>query len=282
MKIQIVIDSASDITLQELKQWQVKLIPMPLFCGNDTWQDDKTKPMDVFWDLLIGGSDVKTSQPSPDAFAQVFEQAKKAGEAVICVLISSKLSGTYQGAVLARSMVGYENIYIVDAKGAAAAAAEKLLVKRACELRDAGELSAPQIAADLEQFRGRIRLFACLDTLGYIARGGRLPKSVAAIGNAIKLKPIVCFSAEGEIHVLKKVLGGKNAMREMTELAMSHSVCADYPVIPLFAQNDENCLCYVESLRNAGFPVRMQEPQGIGATIGTYIGPGGYGIAFVE
>ena len=88
MKIQIVTDAASDITLQELKQWQVKLIPMPLFCGNDTWPDDKTKPMDVFWDLLIGGSDVKTSQPSPDAFAQVFEQAKKAGEAVICVLIS--------------------------------------------------------------------------------------------------------------------------------------------------------------------------------------------------
>lgn len=94
--------------------------------------------------------------------------------------------------------IHYENIFIIDAKGAAAAAAaEKLLVKRACELRDAGELSAPQIAADLEQFRSRIRLYACLDTLEYLARGGRLPKSIATVGNAIKLKPIVSFSEEG-------------------------------------------------------------------------------------
>lgn len=97
----------------------------------------------------------------------------------------------------------------------------------------------------------------------------------------IKLKPIVSFSAEGEFHVLKKVLGGKRAMREMTELVMSHSVCTDYPVIPLFAQSNENCLFYMENLKNAGFSDRMQEPQGIGATIGTYIGPGGYGITFV-
>lgn len=82
--------------------------------------------------------------------------------------------------------------------------------------------------------------------------------------------------------MLKKVLGGKRAMREMTELAMSHSVCIDYPVIPLFAQNNENCLFYMEHLKNAGFSARMQEPQGISATIGTYIGPGGYGITFVE
>lgn len=282
MGIQILTDSASDITLREMSQWQVKLIPLPLFCGDDTWPDDKTKPMDAFWDLLIGGADIKTSQPSPDAFVQVFEQAKEAGDAVICILISSKLSGTCQGAELARSMVGYENIFIIDAKGAAAAAAEKLLVIRACELRDSGELTAAQIASELERFRSRIRLLACLDTLEYLARGGRLPKKVASIGDAIRLKPIICFSAEGEIHVLKKVLGGKNAMREMTELAMSHSVCADYPVIPLFAQNDENCRCYMENLKNAGFPVQVQEPQGIGATIGTYIGPGGYGIAFVE
>lgn len=282
MGIQILTDSASDITLKELKDWRVKLIPMPLLCGNDTWLDDRTRPMDMFWDLLIGGADIKTSQPSPDAFVQVFEQAKEAGDAVICILISSKLSGTYQGAMLAKSMVDYDNIYIIDAKGAAATAAEKLLVKRACELRDAGELSAPQIAAELEQFRSRIRLYACLDTLEYLARGGRLPKSVANIGNAIKLKPIISFSAEGEIHLLKKVLGGKRAMQEMTELVISHSVCSDFPVIPLFAQNDENCRIYMESLKNAGFSARMQEPQGIGSTIGTYIGPGGYGITFVE
>ena len=127
-----------------------------------------------------------------------------------------------------------------------------------------------------------MRLIACLDTLEYLARGGRLPAAVASIGTKLQLKPIIVFGENGEIQVVKKCMGSKRAMRDMTEMVTECRINPEYPVIPIFAQNDRNCQEYVASLKNAGCVGAMQAPQGIGATIGSYIGPGGYGIVFVE
>lgn len=282
MGIRIFTDSASDITLEELAERKVGLIPMPLQWDGITCLDDKTIPTETFWNLLVGGTDIKTSQPTPDAFISAFEEARQAGDDVICILISSRLSGAVQGAMLARSLGDYEKVYIIDAGGAAASAAEKLLVYHACRLRDEGKLTAREMVEDLERFRSRIRLFACIDTLEYLARGGRLSRSVAGIGTAMKIKPIIRFSRDGDIHVTKKVMGGRRAMEEMTDIAMAHRICLDYPVIPLYSFDRDNCMAYLRQLKEAGFPVNPKEPEPIGATIGAYIGPGGYGLAFVE
>lgn len=279
MGIRIITDSASDITRAEMEQYQVELIPIPLLCGEKTYMDDKTMETDFFWKMLTDGVNIKTSLPSPDSFLQVFEDAKAQGDEVVCILISSGFSGTYQSAVLAKSMAEYDKIYLVDSK--CAAAAEKMLVFRACELRENG-LAAEEIAADLEIFRGRVHLIACLDTLEYLKRGGRLSGAAASIGNMLKLKPVITFSKEGEILVLGKARGAKKALKEMTELAMKPKLEEAYPVIPIYAQNDVNCQEYMAALHEAGFRVNEKVPEGIGATIGTYIGPGGYGITYVE
>lgn len=279
MGIRIITDSASDITRAEMEQHQVELIPIPLLCGEKTYMDDKTMETDFFWKMLTDGVNIKTSLPSPDSFLQVFEDAKAQGDEVVCILISSGFSGTYQSAVLAKSMAEYDKIYLVDSK--CAAAAEKMLVFRACELRENG-LAAEAIAADLETFRRRVHLIACLDTLEYLKRGGRLSGAVASIGNMLKLKPVITFSEEGEILVLGKARGAKKALREMTELAMKPELEEAYPVIPIYAQNDANCKEYMAALHEAGFSANEKVPEGIGATIGTYIGPGGYGITYVE
>lgn len=282
MKIRILTDSASDLTPEELDSHQVGLIPMPVLCGDKTYMDDKTIPMETFWEMLFQGISVKTSQPSPDAFIHAFEAAKKAGEAAICIVISSALSGTFQCALMARQMVGYEHIHVIDAGKAAAAAAEKMLVLEACRLRDTGRYSAAEIAEQLEQFRSRVRLIACLDTLEYLARGGRLPKTVAGLGTALKVKPIITLSPQGEIAVCKKVVGFQRAMREMVAFAQSFSVDTSYPLIPIFAHTQQNCQMFLDHLQQAGFSHPTQVPETIGATIGTYIGPGGYGLVFVE
>lgn len=275
-------DSASDLTLEELATNRVELIPMPLLCGENIYPDDKTTPMEVFWKMLINGTDIKTSQPSPETFLKAFEAAKQAGDEVVCILISSKLSGTYQGAVLARSMADYEPIYIIDSQSAAASVAEKILVLHACKLRDNTDMSAAEIAAELEGLRSRVHLYACLDTLEYLARGGRLPKAAANIGTVMKVKPIITFNEEGEIKVVKKVLGGQRAMSTMVEDVLSYSIDTGHAVIPIYAHNNMNTLEYISHLKQAGFSYEMKTPEPIGATIGTYIGPGGYGIVFVE
>lgn len=281
MSIRIFTDSASDITRSELKELQAELIPMPLQCGEETYLDDKTTPMETFWQMLLDGVNIKTSLPSPDTFVQKFEEAKAAGDEVICILIAAKLSGTYQGAMLAKQIVDYDGIYVIDGGHAAASVAEKMLVIAACRMRDRG-CTAREIVQELERLKSRVRLIACLDTLEYLARGGRLPAAVASIGTKLQLKPIILFGADGEIQVAKKCMGGKRAMRDMTAMVTEWGIDPEFPVIPIFAQNDANCQEYVSSLRSSGCGEEMQAPQGIGATIGSYIGPGGYGLVFVE
>ena len=125
MSVRIFTDSASDITLQEMEEKQIGLIAMPLLCGEKTYIDDKTIPMTTFWEMLLDGVNIKTSLPSPECFVKIFEEAKNKKEEVVCILISSGFSGTYQGAMLAKSMVDYEGIYIIDSKCAAAAEKQK-------------------------------------------------------------------------------------------------------------------------------------------------------------
>lgn len=282
MNIRIYTDSASDITREELKTYNVGLIPMPLSCGDETYIDDKTIPTEVFWEMMLEGKTIKTSQPSPEAFIDAFEAAKQAGDAIICILIASKLSGTYQCARMARSMVDYEPVYIIDAQGAAAAAAEKMLVFRACQLRDEGKLTAAEIAEDLERFRTRVRLIACIDTLEYLARGGRLSRAAANIGGLMQVKPIITLSEDGEIKVSKKVMGAHHAMKEMTAKALSYAVDPAFPVIPIYAYDDTNCREFLTCIQTGGYKCDTKDPEPIGATIGAYIGPGGYGLVFVE
>lgn len=279
MSIRIITDAAADITLEELKEWDVDLIPVPLQCGEESYMDDKTIPAETFWNMLLNGATIKTSLPSPDAYLQIFKQAKEAGDDVIYISISSGFSGTFQSAVLAKSMAEYENIWLIDSK--CAAAAQKMLVIRACDLRKKGA-SAKEIAEDLETFRERVHLIACLDTLEYLKRGGRLSSVAANIGTMLRLKPIITFSKEGEILVAKKSRGSKKALQDMIAMATEPQMDPEYPVIPIFAQNDKNCQGYLTALKTEGFQADCKTPEGIGATIGTYIGPGGYGLVYVE
>lgn len=282
MSIRILTDSASDITREEMAAYGVDLIPMPVVCGAETYLDDKSVPVEFFWEKLLNDVPVKTSQPTPDAFLSAFEEAKQAGDEVICIVISSALSGTYQSALSYCKMAEYEPIYIVDADCAAAAAAEKMLVFEACRLRDAGGLTAAQIVEKLEAFRSRIRLFACIDTLKYLALGGRLSKAAAQIGTLANIKPMITLSEKGEIRVIKKTMGNHRAMRDLAAEVLQYRVSSEYPVIPIYAYDDANVLKFMEQLRKAGFTMETKPQEQIGATIGAYIGPGGYGIVFVE
>lgn len=280
MNIRILTDSAADFTPQQLREHDIRCVPMQITFGTDTYTDGLDLTGDIFWSRLTGGENPKTSQPSPDAFLREFEDAKAAGDAVVCILISSALSGTMQSAFIARDMADYAPIYIVDSR--TAAVAQQVLVLEACRLRDAGELTADQLAAYLESFRDRVKLFACLNTLEYLARGGRIPQAAASIGAFVQLKPLIALSPEGKVALVGKGIGRHRAFDGMLKLAKAAHVDARYPVIPIYACTPDNCLAFVEKLRAAGMAVRPEDATPIGATIATHIGPAAYGLVYVE
>ena len=117
--IRLVVDSSADFLAEELKEKNIELVPLNIALAGETYQDGVTLERNQFYEILTGQEDFpKTSQPSPENFLTLFENAKEAGDDVICILLSSSLSGTCQSAHLAKNMAEYDNIHIVDSLSA--------------------------------------------------------------------------------------------------------------------------------------------------------------------
>ena len=278
--IRIITDSAADFSVSELRAHNLTAVPIQIAFGDDTYEDGVTLTSDIFWNRIIAGENPKTSQPTPDAFLNVFEEAKAAGDSVVCILLSSGLSGTVQSAHLAKSMAEYDEIYIVDSK--LAATAQKMLALRACQLRDEGKLSAAEIASELERFAPRIRLYASLDTLDYLARGGRIPQAAATLGSLVQLKVLITINEEGKVGMAGKGMGLHRATASLLKLIQQHKIDDRFPVMPLYTHSTDNCLNLIKKLNLAGIAASEDSLNAVGATIATHIGPGAYGLVFVE
>lgn len=279
MCIRIVTDSAADMSAALLEQLNVTCVPLSVAFGDEVFLDNTTISLDDFYGRMIAGESPKTSQPTPEAFLKVFEEAKAAGDAVVYVGISSALSGTVQSATLARTMAEYDEIYIVDSL--TATAAEQILVRHACKLRDEGKLSAAEIAAELTNLRSRVHLYACVDTLEYLARGGRISRAAANIGTLVQLKPQLTINAEGTIDVIGKAIGRHRAMEAMVRLIKNANVDPNFNMLSYYAHQADNCQAYSEKLRKANFSNIEENAVAMAGTIGTHVGPGTYGAAFV-
>ena len=275
MKIRILTDTASDLTPAEVERLNIDIVELPVTMDGEeiSW-----KEIDTFWKLLIEGKLARTSQPSPEVFRTAFEQAKKDGDALICIVISSGMSGAYDSAVAVKEEVGYENVYVIDSKNAATT--EMILVKEACRMRDEGA-SAEEIVAMVEELKTRVKIFACLDTLKYLARGGRISKTAAAIGNIINLKPVITF-VDGYVTTFAKAFGIVQGANKLLEKMREIPVDPAFGYIPIYPDNSKNTLNFIERAKANGFDVDESKLTPIGATIGTHIGPSAFGIVFVE
>lgn len=279
MAIQIITDSAADYSAQEIEKRQIACIPMTVTFGDTEYLDGRDITKEQFFELLTAGNDFPhTSQPSPADFLECFNNAKKAGDTVIAILISSALSGTLQNAVLAKSMAEYEDIFIVDSK--IATLGMRILVDRAVKMRDNGN-TPQEIVTELERLKPRLRLFAGLDTLEYLAKGGRLSKTAATLGNLANLKPLITFSDDGNVTLCGKQMGIRHACKQVAKLVMEHEPDMNYPVYLLYSYDQKNCAAFHHALQKQGLKIDSPKVRGIGPIIGTHIGTGAFGIVYV-
>lgn len=275
--IRILVDSAADFTLEELKERNIDMVPLSVMLGDKTYLDTVELERNYFYELLDStGEFPKTSQPSPRAFASVFEDAKAKGDHVICILLSSGLSGTCQSAHLAKNMVDYDNIHIIDSLTATIAI--KLLAQYADKLRN---LNVPveTIVEKVEAVKSRVKITAAIDTLEYLQRGGRISKAAAAVGTLANLKPLITVTEEGTMAVPGKCIGRNKAIAGILKFVEEHPVDPEFPVYPIYTYGIENvekliAKCEKESIHCSAI-------QQIGSTIGAHIGSGAYGLIYV-
>ena len=160
MKVRIVVDSVADVT-EEVKK-RLTIVPLNIHFGEDEYVDGIDISRQEFYERLdVSKVLPTTSQPSPDAFAKVFEEAAQAGESVVALTVSSELSGTHQSAMIAAQDYS-DNVYVVDTLNVAVG--EGVLAEYALMLADQG-LSAVQIAEEIKNRREDVCLLALVDTL---------------------------------------------------------------------------------------------------------------------
>lgn len=274
--IRFLVDSGSDYDVQEAKEKGIYFAPLSITFGDETFQDGIDIDRKEFYDRLVNKDQFpKTSQPSPEIFLKYFNEAKENGDEVIGVMISSGISGTYQSAELAKKMCGYDKIYLIDSLTAIYSI--KIMVDYGIKLRDEGK-SAQEIVDAICSLKGKIQVLLAVDTLDNLYKGGRLTKMEAGIGNFAKLKPIVSIP-EGKVVMLKKCIGRKKAISGLAQLYNEYEIDKDFPMYAVYTYDENNMKLMKERLAKEG--IIIDNDYEMGATIGTHVGAGAFGLIIV-
>ena len=279
MGIKILVDSASDFTQAEAKQYGIEVLPLIVSFGDQEYLDGVNLTQKEFYEKLIETDTLpKTSQITPYRFTEAFEKLTENGDEVIVVTISSKLSNTYNSAVLAASE--FENkVYVVDSLSATAG--EKILCLYALRLIKEG-LNIKDIVNKLNEVKNKIRILAVVGTLEYLKKGGRISKATAFAGELLNIKPVISVE-DGVVKLVGKARGSKKANNLLNELIdKKGSIDFTMPYTTLYSGLSDLMLKkYIEDEKHLWEDNTDNIPIcNVGSTIGTHVGPGAIGVVF--
>ena len=278
MKTRIIVDSTADL-MPEIKE-RVHIVPLTLRFGEEEFIDGVTIDHKRFYEKLVECDVLPiTSQATPHAFTKEYEKAAEAGESAVVITISSKLSGTYQSAMIAAA--DYENIYVVDSGTCAMGGG--ILTELALKLLDEG-MDAKSIAEKLEEEKKKIIIVALVDTLEYLQKGGRVSKTVAFAGSVLNIKPVLSV-IDGEISLLGKARGSKMGNNLLVqEIDKAGGIDFEKPLLLGYSGlSDTLLLKYIEDSRHI-WEGNLDEVRytTVGSVIGTHVGPGAVVVAFYK
>ena len=276
MCVRIIVDSSTNVS--EKYREKIQSVPLTVRFGDKEYLDGVELSKHQFYEMLVE-SDVlpTTSQATPAAFADCFEAIASAGDSAVVITLSSKLSGTYQSAVLATE--DYPNIYVVDSQSVAIGTG--VLAQYAVELAQQG-MGAEEIAQVLTQQREKVCVVALLDTLEYLKKGGRISKTVAFAGGVLNIKPVVTIQ-DGAVALIGKARGSRNGNNLLVEkIREAGGVDFERPVLLGYTGLSSALLeKYVDDSK-ALWADHVDKLDGclLCSVIGTHTGPGAVAVAF--
>ena len=277
--IRIITDSAADLSPEEYAQLNITCIPLTVMFGEQEYQENVNLSKDQFYELLLSSDfPPKTAQPSPQYLMDLFEEAHKAGDSAIYVCLSSAISGTYQTALMTKNMLDYDDCHVVDSRNATGG--QRLIVQYAAKLRDEGK-TAEEIIAGIEDIRSRITLFACIDTLEYLYKGGRISQTVYKLGTLANIKPIITVEGDGSVGIPAKAMGMRKGIDYQCKQAAARPVDPEHPFYVMYTNNIGVARDLAKKLETIGISVDEAHTIQVGAAIGSHIGPDSCGLVYV-
>jgi DegV family protein with EDD domain len=273
--IRIVTDSSCDLPDSVIDRHRITVVPLTIRFGDEDLVDREELSVDEFWDRLTTGDVTpETAAPSVGRFQEAFQMLSDEGaDGIVVVLISSEISATHQSAVLAaEQFTSGIPVSIVDSRLVSGALG--MAVVAAAEAAGAGG-SLDEVEAAAIDAGGSINLFAALDTLEYLKRGGRIGGASAFFGNLLDVKPIITFE-NGVVHP-----GGRvRTRRKSLSAVLDHLDGLDVTEVGIVHADPAELEDFVASIEERGFadPRRYR----LGPVVGTHAGPGVLGIVYRE
>lgn len=274
MTIRLIIDSASEYTLDEANKKGLDFIPLILNLEDKSYRDGIELTKNDFFDYLINkGAKPSTSQPSPHDYEEVFKNIVENGDKGICITISSEVSGTYQSAMLAREKYK-DSIEVIDSRNATIG--ERILIDIAKDMIDEG-LEFDQIVNKLNTIKNEIKVYGILDTLEYLKRGGRVSSVQSLIGGLLSIKPILSV-VDGKVEMIDKSRGIKKGFNKLYEFIDIEGKDIDRIYFGYSGLDKTNLELFIENMK--GVDKQQVNIIQLGTTIGTHAGPGGVVVAY--
>lgn len=279
-KVKVFTDSCSDLPDKILKEYNIKMIPTPVHFGAKDYLDRENLSPTEFYNKLESEEDVpKTSQITPGIFVEEFKKALNDGYKVLSINFSSKLSGIFNSAVMAKEIIGSEDIYIIDSKSASVGFG--LSVLKAARLLLEGRDLKEVIDSTIDNCSRMEHIFA-VGSLEMLKRGGRISKTTAFVGNVLNIKPILHFQ-DGEILPLNKVRGKRRMFEYLVEIMDDRGynieeqeiIGINHSANPEMAEKLKNMI--QERYGNKNFLISE-----IGAAIGSHVGKNTVSVFFLN
>ncbi len=277
MAIKIITDTGSCITIEEAKKYDIELIPIEIIINEKSYKDQYEITNEEFYELQENLKELpKSSQPSPVVFSEIFQHAKNNNDEVVCILLSSKLSGTYNSALIAYNEVGYDKVYIIDSLSTISN--QKILVLEAIKLRDNG-VCGKDIYQEILKLIPRVKIYAVIDCLKYLFKGGRLSKAGYALGSVLQIKPVINLEG-GTVNVIEKSIKFSKALINLGALVEFEKIDFNYPVIYGYTKTTDNMEKLIDLMNSKGITYEYSICH-VPAVIGVHVGPNCCAIAYV-
>ena len=274
-QIKIVTDSTADLSLEQVQRYGIKVVPITVTFGSDSYADGVDLNADQFYIKLTSEKVLpKTSQPSPEAFRQAYDEIGAEGDSIFSIHISGKLSGTLNSAELA-SKIAKAEVIPIDTKTASQGIGRTVLI--AAEAVKRGYKKEEIIALINKSIPNTFSVFA-VDTLEYLQRNGRIGKAASLLGSLLQLRPILYADPEGMVAPYDKVRGRSQIIPSLVAAALKNRA----PEMPIN-------LSVVHSWNREGADELLSELKKhyeiadlhigmVGPAIGAHIGPGAVGL----
>lgn len=280
-KLKILVDSGSDISKEECEKYDITMVPLNLQIEGRTVSDSHEFDAEKYCDYLKVAPDVpKTAQPSPQAFLDYYREFSEDYEHIIVITMSSKASGTYQSAMLAKDLFEEENeschVHVVDSTSTSFAIS--ILAIHAATLLEKGE-SIQKILAQLVEDGLRVGTYYLVDDISFLVKGGRISSLTGGILTKMNIKPIIC-AKNGVAHNHSAALGFQNGIGRMVNIFKNNAKIAT-PLFICHAHCMEKAEALAAAIQTVVPEIRIRISQMHG-TMCTHAGPNTVGMFFFQ